>query len=113
MRQLPSARFAIGVLIGLVPCTSVLAQESGTVISVEVRGTSRSSPTYVEEVARVKPGDAADKAALDEAVARLLRTGRFLTATYAIEPGAGGVRLIFDVKERPVVTKITFEGSSQ
>ncbi|MBI1826317.1 MAG: outer membrane protein assembly factor BamA [Planctomycetes bacterium] len=88
------------------------APQNQTIREIRVIGLKIVTQAYVEDVSGVKVGAAADRTALDEAVARLLRTGKFLSATYHTERAADGVFIIFDLKERPVVKKITFEGNS-
>lgn len=109
---LTAARFVIAALIVFAATRATHAQSASPVQSVQFRGLHRITESFAIEVAQVSPGSVAEPALLDAAVARLLRTGRFMTASYAIEPEGGGVRVIFDVKERPFVTKITVEGNN-
>lgn len=68
---------------------------------------------YCQDIAGLRAGAVFDKAALDDAATRLLRTGRFQAATYKTEETPEGVRIIFEVKERPIVTAIKFAGNSK
>ncbi|MCH7873548.1 MAG: BamA/TamA family outer membrane protein, partial [Planctomycetes bacterium] len=61
----------------------------------------------------VRVGTALDTAALDGAVTRLLRSGRFLGARYRLEEERGGVRVVFDLSPRLWVTTIRFEGNEE
>lgn len=88
------------------------AAVSGSVASVQFLGRERSSETFVRDVARVSPGNPIDAGVLDDAVARLVRTGRFLSVTYETRAEADGVHVTFHLKERAVVTAIRFEGGS-
>lgn len=92
--------------------TPVMGQSvpSGPVESVEYDGLRRLSRTLVEDIAGIKPGQPADRSVLEAAVDRLLRTGRFLAVSYDIEDGTAGPRVVFRLRERPTVAKITFEG---
>ncbi len=88
-------------------------QAGGTIVAVEFTGLKRTGEAFVREIVRVKAGDAANKNALDEAVARLLRTGRFQSAVYRQAEEADGVRVTFELSERVIITAIRFEGHSE
>lgn len=88
----------------------VAAQDGGVIAAVEFTGLTATSAGYAQEIAGVKVGDSSTAAALDEAVARLLRTGRFLDVRYATQPEAGGVRVVFTCREKTVLRRITFTG---
>lgn len=88
-------------------------QPAKVITAVEFAGLKSTGETFVRDLVRVKAGDAFDKAALDEAVTRLLRTGRFQTAQYRSDEQPDGVRVTFDLSERVVVTAIRFEGNTE
>ncbi len=81
--------------------------------SVEFSGLTRSSEVYVRDVVEVEAGAAFDPAKLEEAVDRLLRTGRFLSARYTVAEEPDGMRITFVVVERQVLTAIRFEGNTK
>lgn len=81
------------------------------ITAVEFQGLQRISESYVAGVVRVRAGDPYRAAAMDEAITRLLRTGRFWSATYDTRTEDGGVVVTVRVRERPTVTAIRFEGS--
>ncbi|MHC4696342.1 MAG: BamA/OMP85 family outer membrane protein [Planctomycetota bacterium] len=83
------------------------------IISVEFTGLARTDAVFVQDVARVKVGDRFDARTLDDAVTRLLRTGRFLSAKYILDDQPEGVRVTFELHERRVVTSIRFEGNAK
>ena len=70
-------------------------QPAKAITAVEFAGLKRTGETFVRDIVHIKAGDAFDKAALDEAVTRLLRTGRFQTAQYRSDeqPTASALRL--------------------
>jgi len=106
-------------LVPLVVCTlvatgrTVVGQEpSADVIArVDIVGLQRAGEHYVRDVIRVHPGDPVDTKALDDAVTRLLRTGRFAGATYDVKHTDAGTVVTFRLRERAMVTKIRFEGN--
>ncbi len=97
------------MLMWSAPGQSALAQEPGQVItSIEFVGLQRTSPAMAHDVVRLPAGAPIQRAALDEAVSRLLRTGRFESVKYEI--GDGG-RVVFEVVERSLITAVRFEGA--
>lgn len=87
-------------------------QSQQTIAAVRFAGLNRTSKEYVRGVAAVRIGDPVNQGALDIAVARLIRTGRFLTVDYEIIHADDGIRVLFKFQERTIVTAITFEGNS-
>jgi len=90
---------------------SAVGQNPETVARVDIVGLEQVNERYVREVVRVRPGDAVDAAAFDEAVTRLLRTGRFVGASYDLQETADGTVVTFRLRERPMVTAIRFVGN--
>lgn len=84
-----------------------------TIAAIEVTGLTQTTRVFVDDLIGVRPGQPYDAAVLDQAVTRLLRTGRFLTATYTTESEAEGIRVIFDLRERTVVTSVRFQGNAR
>ena len=94
---------------------SLAAQDKpqATIKAVEFSGLARTSTAYAQDVARARVGDPLDSSVLDEAVRRLLGTGRFLSASYNLVEQDDGVRVVFALHERPIVTAIRFEGNAR
>ncbi len=88
-------------------------QAAQTVSSVEFTGLERTSVNFVRDIAGVKTGDPFVVSSLDEAVVRLLGTGRFLSATYEHAEGPEGVGVVFRLRERATVTALRFEGNQE
>lgn len=84
-----------------------------TIEAIEFQGLERTSEVYVIGVIRARVGDAVDEAALDLDVARLLRTGRFVSAAYTVTPGDEGSLVTFELRERPSVRAIRFIGNDE
>jgi len=110
-----SAVAILSLTVWLISATHSTAQEQPPrrIGAVEFVGLVRTSDTVVRDIVRVAPGDPFNASALDEATARLLRTGRFLTAQWRDEQLPAGVRVIFEVREHPLVTAIRFEGNKK
>lgn len=103
------------ITLWLVQVVSVCAQEesTSTISAIEFVGLVRTGEAYVRDVAGVKAGEPLDTAVLDSAVVRLLRTGRFLSATYKLSTDGEGTRVTFHLREHPIVTAVRFEGNSK
>ena len=86
----------------------VMAQAEQRVTSVEFVGLQRVAPAMARDVANVPIGSVIGQSALDEAVARLLRSGRFSDVRARVD----GDRVIFEVTERAHITEIRFEGAT-
>ncbi len=105
----------MGIALALSTTTALMAQPAvaPTIREVMFAGLGRTPESVAREVAGLTAGDLADTPSLDSALERLLRSRRFLTVDYRLEPVDDGVRVVFDVRERTVVTAIRFEGNSE
>ncbi len=99
----------------LIPVAALNGQDETdrTVAAVEFSGLDRTSKVFVEDLVRLHVGDRLDTQALDGAVTRLLKTGRFLSVTYDLDDREGGVGVTFKIRERTVVTSIRVEGNAR
>lgn len=79
--------------------------------SIDFVGLNRTTPSFALGITRLNVGDPFSRDAADEAVTRLLRTRRYLSATYRTMEVADGVRLTFELLERATITAIRFEGN--
>ncbi len=110
----PARAWCVLVFLAAFTAPTVSAQKAAdpTITAVEIDGIGRLSRFYVDGVARVRVGDPFRAEALDEAITRLLKTGRFWSATYDTQPSEGGVAVTIHVRERPAVTAVRFEGNT-
>lgn len=93
--------------------SSAQAPAARVITAIEYRGVQPADEALARGLAGVRAGAALDTAALDGAVTRLLRSGRFLGARYRLEEEPGGVRVVFDLSPRRLVTAIRFEGNEE
>jgi outer membrane protein insertion porin family len=102
------------IVVGTVAARAGAFQDAAppTITAIEIDGIGRLSRSYVEGVVRVRAGDPYRAEVLDEAVTRLLKTGRFWSATYDAQPSEGGVAVTIHLRERPTVTAVRFEGNT-
>lgn len=109
-----SLRYAAASLVvfsGYPPVALAQTGNGPVIQSIEFTGLVRTTPSFAQGVARLEEGQPFENSVAEEAVTRLLRSRRYLSANYRIEPVEGGVRLVFDLKERSVLRSIKFEGN--
>ena len=82
------------------------------VASVTFSG-SQVGEAYVRSVVRTAAGQPFDETAANEDVQRLLRTGKFLSATFTTELSEGGIAVEFHLVDRPVITAIRLVGNAK
>ena len=110
----PAWAWCVLIFLGAFAAPAAFGQDAAdpAITAVEIDGIGRLSRSYVNGVARVRVGDPFRAEALDEAITRLLKTGRFWSATYDTRPSEGGVAVTIHVRERPAVTAVRFEGNT-
>ena len=99
------------VLAALPAPAQVPQPPTGSINSIRFSGLTRTSPAFARDIVRIPTGVPADPAVLEEAVNRLLRTGRFLSARYGLTEEPDGVIVTFTVTEHGEVTALRFEGN--
>jgi len=122
----PTAKFlATAVLVALFAATSpeALCQTgrrastsalAGKVIKrVEVRGNRKVKTREITKVLRIRVGDVLRPETLDRDVTRIWRLGYFEDISVEAEPYEDGVLIIFIVREKPTVRKLTFNGNKE
>ncbi len=88
--------------------------ESKLIESVDIQGNRRLSDSEILTHIKVRPGDKFDKNQVDKDLVNLLKLGWFDKSSTKVltEPGyRGGVDVIFEVKELPIINKISYETS--
>jgi outer membrane protein assembly complex protein YaeT len=105
----------LGVLAG----AAARAQETPpptaarTIAAIEVDGAVDVSQAYIRSLIHTRVGDAYDPAAIDDDVARLLRSGKFLAVSATVGEADGRVTVTFHVSERPRIREIRFVGNQR
>jgi len=103
-------------MLGWLALPAVLfAQEQPVrpIVSVVFIGLDRTEESFARDVAQITVGEPYDPQKLDEAVARLLRTGRFIGATHSVRDEQGGAVVTIEVRERSIVKSVSFEGNKK
>ncbi len=86
-------------------------ESAPTISKVEFRGIPPASEVFARKLVEARAGGRLNTVELDLAVTRLLRSGRFLRASYSLQEDGDRVKVLFDLRERPVVTEVRFEGN--
>ncbi len=101
----------------LVFSASALAHQpddSDVIAGIEFRGLSQTSHSMAIQLAGLEIGDVATEAVLAGAVNRLEQSGRFFSVTRQLQrQTTGGLRVIFEVVEKHLVTEIRFMGHTK
>ncbi|WP_458389005.1 outer membrane protein assembly factor BamA [Sphingomonas sp. F9_3S_D5_B_2] len=88
--------------------TAVPAPQQRMIRSVAVRGNQRLEPETIRSYANLRPGENYTAETLDQAIKDLYATQLFADATIT---GTETGNLVINVRENPVINRITFEGN--
>ena len=104
------------VLLLVVVDGRLLAQAAGPsarITDVKVTGLKRVPADKVMQSIRLRPGDIFSYQAVDEDIRRLDALGYFYPTSIDVrqESYQGGIRLVFELKERPIIRSLKFEGN--
>ena len=82
---------------------------------IEVRhiGPPAASDALIRSNIRVKEGDVYTRTGVDDDVRNLYSTGYFYNIRVATEPAQRGIKLIYVVQGKPVISEIRFEGNEK
>jgi outer membrane protein insertion porin family len=95
------------------PLSVAHAGTEPTVMEVIVLGTTRVEPAAVLNVVTTKKGDPVDTARVDSDVRAIYHLGLFQDVNAAMESVTGGVKLLFNVQEKPFVREIEIKGNKE
>lgn len=105
--------FLIFLLVFFSGISGVRAQNSGSFEKVEVKGNSRIESDAILEKMALKPGDALESSAVAADIRSIFSLGYFEDVRFSLDSDGGVSTLVVEVKERPVVTKITYVGAEE
>lgn len=105
----------LGFLWGIWLCLSVwssltLAASPALIQSVEIRGNRKIERAAVLERIQSKVGSAMNPELVRQDIRSIFSLGYFEDIQVDEEPSASGIKLIFRLREKPIVRKIEFEG---
>lgn len=106
------------IFFGLIVCICSVLYSSATLAaeyirSVEVKGNTVTSAEGIKGMIKSHAGGEYSRELVSQDVKELFDSGRFSDVWVDSEPTVGGVRLIFNVLEKPIIGKITFEGNKK
>ncbi len=81
------------------------------ITAVRVTGNQRIETDAIERVIRVKPGDVLRAGEISKDVKNIYRMGYFDDIRVESEPYLDGRAVIFDVREKPTIRRISFKGN--
>jgi outer membrane protein insertion porin family len=99
---------------GVLPVLAVaLEQAAAKVMAIEIRGNKRIELPAITGRLTLKPGDPYTPENVRGQIKILYESGYFEEVQVETESGAGGVVLIFLVREKPFITEIVFDGNKE
>jgi len=96
----------------LVPLASY-AQELPVINAIEIEGLKRIEASAVKAKITQIIGETLSQEKTNEDIKNIFKMGYFDDVRAEIEPFEGGVRLLYVVKEKPIITKIEFQGNDE
>jgi len=97
---------------GSLPVIAVAAEEAGVKVkAIEIRGNKRIEVPAIISRLTLRPGDPYIPENVHGQIKILYDAGYFEDVQVETEPGAGGVALIFLVREKPFIAEIVFDGN--
>jgi outer membrane protein insertion porin family len=101
------------VVLFLFFSSNVQAQELPIITGIEVKGIKRIEEAAIKNKISLKLGEVVSQEKISEDIKAIYRMGYFEDVRVDIEPFEGGVKVIFTVKEKPTVVKVSFEGNKK
>jgi len=99
---------------GVLPVLAVAAEQAGvTVTAIGIRGNKRIELPAIAGRLTLKPGDPYTPENVRGQIKILYDAGYFEDVQVETESGAGGVALVFLVREKPFITEIVFDGNRE
>ncbi|MFQ5607251.1 MAG: POTRA domain-containing protein [Candidatus Zixiibacteriota bacterium] len=103
----------IPLILALTLSTGAFAQQTPTIVEIEVTGARQTSADLIKSVAALLPGSALNTTAIRDAVIRLDGLALFEDVSVLVEEADGGVKLYIVVKERARLKALTYNGADK
>ena len=100
------------ILVFLLPLNA-FSQELPSVTAIEIKGLKRIEETAVKNKISLKLGETISQEKISEDIKAIYKMGYFEDVKVDIEPFEGGVKVIYLVKEKPTIIKVSFEGNKE
>lgn len=104
---------AVSVLIMLLSITTAYAEDLPIVTDIDVKGLKRIEEGSI--IARVsqKIGAPLSQEKISEDIKTIYKMGYFDDVRVEIEPFEGGIKIIYIVKEKPIIVRVDFQGNKK
>lgn len=109
-RFLAALSLAFIVVFGV---TSSMASAEPMILKIEVKGNTMTSADSITSMINSRVGSYYNRDVVHQDVKTLFDTGRFSDVWVDKVPAGAGVTLVFNVTEKPVIGKISFEGNKK
>lgn len=104
--------FVVLIFFLFAPIT-IYSQELPKITDIEIKGIKRIEPAAVKNKISIKLGEEISQEKISEDIKSIYKMGYFEDVKVDIEPFEGGVKVIYKVKEKPTIVKISFEGNKE
>ncbi len=102
----------LSLFILLVSSSFVYAASGYKVVDIKIEGNKNISTSYIITALNIKVGDFVTKEKIQAEINNIAKLGYFQDVRARVYPEKDGVKLVFIVKENPVIKSITIEGST-
>ncbi len=107
-------RFLLEVVFFYVFLSSILySQELPIITAIEIKGCKRIEEAAVRNKISIKLGEIISQDKISEDIKSIYKMGYFEDVKVHIESFEGGVKVIYTVKEKPTIVKVSFEGNKK
>ncbi len=100
------------VLVVLIFSSFAFGQTQYKVLKIEIHGNKNISTSYILTALNMKVGDYITKEDIQKEIRNIMNLGYFQEVKAKVFPERDGVRVVFIVKENPVIKSITIKGST-
>lgn len=92
---------------------NIYAQELPIVTAIEIKGLKRIEEAAVKNRISLKLGEVISQEKISEDIKSIYKMGYFEDVKVDIETFEGGVKVVYTVKEKPTIVKVSFEGNKE
>lgn len=111
MKKIKFMFVALVTLLFSFNLNNINAQELPIVTDIEIKGLRRIEEAAVKNKITLKLGEVISQEKISEDIKSIYKMGYFDDVKVDIEPFEGGVKVIYTVKEKPTIVKVSFEGN--
>ncbi|HXX57973.1 MAG TPA: outer membrane protein assembly factor BamA, partial [Thermodesulfovibrionales bacterium] len=105
--------YLLAAIIVTGDASDVLAQGAPIVNSITVKGLKRIEEGAVKSKITQKTGEPISNEKISEDIKNIYKMGYFDDVTAEMEPQEGGIQLIYVVKEKPTIVRVSFQGNKE